>query len=120
MESLDGVTTVELAAIAQVHLSTARRWKRTGKCPRWLERLVRVCHHGELDHIHRAWAGWRLERGQLISPEGWQSTPGAVRSIPLMQAQVKTYQRERRYIAQADWVNQRYAVPAPVDGSGGG
>jgi hypothetical protein len=113
MESLYGVTTVELAALGQVHLSTARRWKRTGKCPRWLDRLVRVCHHGELDHVQRAWTGWRLERGQLISPEGWQFTPGAVRAIPFMQAQIRTYQEKQRCIQQADWIQQRYVDPTP-------
>jgi hypothetical protein len=50
-------------------------------------------------------------RGELISPEGWQFTPGAVRSIPLLQSQVKTYQRERRFVAQADWVSQRFESP---------
>lgn len=111
-ESLAGIRAEQLAALGCVHLSTARRWKRTGKCPRWLERLVRVCHRGELDDIHRAWRGWRLERGELISPEGWQFSPGAVRSIPLLQTQVKTYQLERRFFQQADWIERRYVVGA--------
>lgn len=119
LETLSGVSAEELADLACVHLSTARRWKRTGKCPRSIERLVRVCHRGELDDLHRTWRGWRLVRGILTSPEGWESTPGAVRSIPLLQRQVKDYQLERRFIAQADWVAERYATPTPAaEGSG--
>jgi hypothetical protein len=117
LETLGGITAAELADLTGVHLATARRWKRTGKCPRTVERLVRVCHRGELDDIHRTWRGWRLVRGELISPEDWRFTPGAVRSVPLLERQVKDLQRERRFIAQADWVAGRYATPA-VEGSG--
>lgn len=114
MESLYGISAAELAALGQVHLSTARRWKRTGKCPRWLERLLGVCHRGELDHIHRTWNGWRLVRGQLVSPEGWEFTPGSIRAMPFMKAQIKTYQEKQRSIQQTDWIQQRWVDPCDV------
>lgn len=116
-ESLASIGVKELADLGGVHLSTARRWKRTGKCPRSIELLVRVCHAGDLGPIHRAWRGWRLVLGELVSPEDWAFTPGAVRSQRLLARQVQDLQRERRFIAQADWVAERYATPA-AEGSG--
>lgn len=120
LETLNEINAQELADLTGVHLSTARRWKRTGKCPRSIARLVRVCHLGELGHIHAAWRGWRLVRGELVSPEDWAFTPGAVRSQRLLERQVRDLQRERRFIAQADWVAERYAVPTAPAGSDSG
>jgi uncharacterized protein DUF3653 len=113
-ESLAAITVSDLAALGRVHLATARRWKRTGKCPRSVERLVRVCHCGELDDIHAAWRGWRLVRGTLYSPEGWEFTPGAVRTLPLLERQVREMRRERGFIAQADWLTGRFERPRAV------
>jgi len=120
LEALSGIDAAALAALGCVHLSTARRWKRTGKCPRVIARLVRVCHCGELDDIHRAWRGWRLVRGTLYSPEGWAFTPGAVRTLPLLQTQVREMRRERGYFAQADWIDQRYTLAPALKPSGSG
>jgi hypothetical protein len=111
-ESLSGVSTARLAALGCVHVSTARRWKRTGKCPRAIAQLVRVCERGELGEIDRAWAGWRIVHGNLYSPEGWEFTPGAVRTIPLLQAQVREHRRARGFIGQADWLSGRFEIPS--------
>jgi hypothetical protein len=47
-----------------------------------------------------AWKGWRIRDGQLISPEGWAATPGEILALPLMRAQIASYQRDQR-IAKA-------------------
>lgn len=119
LQTLSSIGVAALAALGGVHLSTARRWKRSGKCPRSVVLLVRVCHCGELDPIHSSWRGWRVVRDQLVSPEGWQFTPGAVRSIPLLQRHLAEARRAQRFIAQADWIAGRYATPA-AEGSGSG
>jgi hypothetical protein len=48
-----------------------------------------------------AWKGWRIQDGQLISSEGWAVSPGNVLEIPLMRAQIASYQRDQR-IAKAE------------------
>lgn len=107
-ESLYGIPAEHLVAYTGVHLTTARRWKRRRRVPRWLQRLVAVCHFGELGHIQRAWDGWVLREKCLMSPEGWQFTPGEIRSIPFMRAQVRTYQAQERTHLQADWIDERF------------
>ena len=72
-----------LVELTGVHPVTARRWKKLTRLPRWLERLVRVCVRGELDDVDRAWRGWRIRAGELVSPEGLTYTPGAVRASTL-------------------------------------
>jgi transposase len=36
----NGIAAERIARLTGVHLSTARRWKRTGKHPRWLAPIV--------------------------------------------------------------------------------
>jgi hypothetical protein len=112
--ALYGYSAERLAELTGAHLATARRWKRQAHARPWLARLVRLCIEGHLGEISPEWDGWSLKHGKLYSPEGWEFTPGAVRAIPLMQAQIRTYQRERLWITQADWVNQRYEAPADM------
>jgi hypothetical protein len=105
---LYGVGAQDLAALAGVHISTARRWKRTGKYPRKLAPLLAVLRDGQLGPISRAWRGWCIRGDRLISPEGWSFTFGEIRSIPFMQAQVSGYQSRERTHLQADWIAERY------------
>ena len=55
---------------------------------------------GDLGCLEPAWKGWRIRDGQLISPEGWAATPGEILALPLMRAQITSYQRDQR-IAKA-------------------
>ena len=96
-----------LATLTGAHLTTALRWKRAKRIRRWLYVLVSVCVRGELESISKTWSGWSVRGPHLVSPEGWQFTPGEVRSIPFMKAQVRAYQ-DRQHFAQADWIAQRY------------
>lgn len=103
-----GVPASALVALTGAHLATARRWKRAACVPRWLARLIAVCWRGELAEISPAWAGWRLVGGALVSPEGWEATPGDVRSLPFLRQQIAMYQSEARLPAQSDWVSGSY------------
>lgn len=107
-DALHGIPAAHLARVAGVHLTTAKRWKRSRRMRRWLLLLVETCLRGELEPISRPWAGWRIHGKHLVSPEGWKFTPGQVRSIPFMHAQVAAYQAERRTHLQADWIDERY------------
>lgn len=100
-----------LCALTGAHLTTARRWKKTRRCPRWLQRLIRLCVEGELGAIARQWDGWSIRGKTLVSPEGWAFTPGEIRSIPFMHAQVAAYQQRQRTHLQADWIDERYVEP---------
>lgn len=105
---LYGVPVSVLVALTGAHASTARRWKRAARVPAWLVLLVGVVWRGELDAISPAWRGWRLVRGELVSPEGWTATPGEVCALPLMRGQIAAYQAAQRLPAQGDWIEGRF------------
>ena len=115
-ESLYGIVSAEeLVALTGCHLSTAKRWKRNRRVPRWLQRLVSLYAFGELGHLAKAWDGWRIRGKHLISPEGWQFTFGEIRAIPFMHAQIRTYQRLQRCVQQADWIEGRFIEARKID-----
>jgi hypothetical protein len=58
-------------------------------------RMIVACGLGTLDP---AWHGWALRDGKLISPEGWQVSPGDVLSISLLRDQIRAYQAKERQI----------------------
>ncbi len=115
-DPLYGIAAERIARLTGVHLSTARRWKRTGKHPRWLAPFLALVLEGELAPIARAWSGWRLRDQYLISPEGWRFTFGEIRSIPFLHAQVRSYQARLRTHLQADWIDERYVEASAAAG----
>jgi hypothetical protein len=76
-----------------VSAQSLKRWKRTRRVPRWAFILIALLA-GELDQIDRAFTGWLLRNGELISPEGWRFTPGEIRSIPFLYGQVRLWRDE--------------------------
>lgn len=71
----------------------------------------------ELAQLDAAWRGWRLAGGELVSPEGWRFTPGAVRAGELYRrriAELGERDRADRAALEVDPVNragvQRLAV----------
>jgi len=112
---LCGIGAEQIAGLTGVHRSTARRWKRTGKHPRWLGPFLAMVLEGKLDPIDRAWRGWVLRGEHLVSPEGWRFTFGEIRSIPFLHAQVRTYQHRERTHLQADWIDERFTEPRQID-----
>jgi hypothetical protein len=101
------ITAESLATLTGAHITTARRWKRARRAPRWLETLVRTVVEGWLCAIAPAWRGWRVVDGILYSPEGWSFTPGEVRALPLLRMQLRTLQVRERLPAQGDWISGR-------------
>jgi len=97
-----------LVELTGVHPVTVRRWKKLARLPRWLERLVRVCLQGELGEIDRTWSGWRIVRGELVSPENLTYTPGAVRASTLWRSralELGALDRKHRIARDADPTN---------------
>ena len=94
-DALYGMPAHEIARICRVDVATARRWKRGATTPPAAALMILRADLGCLDP---AFQGWRLRDGQLVSPEGWTASPGEVLSIPLMRAQIASYQAEQRRV----------------------
>lgn len=91
----------EIADAAGVDISTARRWKRANRLPEPVARLLAITKLGRLDAI--GWRGWRMVRGELVSPEGWTYQPGEVLALTLLRQRVSVLQAEhRKFYSMAD------------------
>lgn len=76
-----GLTPAEIAAIAGVHPTTARRWKRTHHAPTWASRLLALHVGGALPTTCPTWAHWRITGSYLIDPAGIEYSAGQVMSL---------------------------------------
>jgi len=93
------ITAEGLATLTGAHVTTARRWKRLVRPPRWLSLLVETVIEGQLSPISRDFAGWVIRGGMLYSPEGVCFTQGEIRALPFLHAQIRALQTERRLAA---------------------
>jgi hypothetical protein len=60
-----------------------------------------------------AWAGWRIYKSDLISPEGWGITKGDVISSPILRQQLAAFKSElARFRAVADSIQDQ---PLPAE-----
>ena len=109
MNELYGIPAETIALICKVHIRTAARWK-SGKTQ--IPETARMILAGDLGCFDPAWRGWAFREGKLISPEGWESAPGDVLSIPLMRAQISAYQAKERQVLAMDEQPLPGAVPA--------
>ncbi|HTF42854.1 MAG TPA: DUF3653 domain-containing protein [Terriglobales bacterium] len=93
---LYGIPAETIALLCKVNVRTARRWK-SGE--RRMPKTARMIVAGNLGAFDPAWHGWILRDGKLISPEGWEVSPGNVMSIALMRNQISAYQaKERQFL----------------------
>src|SRR5256885_7699068 len=88
------LTADELAALAAVHVTTARRWLRRREAPDLVERTLTYLRAGELAPLSSTWSGWCVRGAHLVSPSGETFTPGAVLAGPLERATVTAQRRE--------------------------
>jgi hypothetical protein len=93
MNELYGIPAEAIAALCKVNVRTARRWK-SGE--RRMPETARMILVGDLGAFDPAWRGWAFRDGKLISPEGWEVSPGDILSLPLMRAQINAYQAKER------------------------
>jgi hypothetical protein len=97
-----------------VHISTARRWKRCeNDAPESAIRLVEIFENRALEVFDPAWSGWRIANGKLVSPEGLEFTSGDVLAIMFQSQLIAEYRAEQRFALQADWIAERWIIPAP-------
>jgi transcriptional regulator with XRE-family HTH domain len=94
-----GISAAEISRRCRVDIATARRWERGARCPPATSIMILAEDLGCFDP---AWKGWRIRDGQLLSPEGWAASPGEILALPLMRAQITSYQRDQR-IAKAEY-----------------
>lgn len=94
------INEASLAALTGAHITTARRWKRLRRIPRWLESLVYTVTEGRLCRIHKDWRGWMIHTrdGVLVTPEGLTVTPGQIRALPQLYALRDALQSELRQL----------------------
>lgn len=114
-ESVSDFSIKHIAQVCGVDLTTARRWKRRAqRPPDWAFPLLM----GDLGFFDPRWKGWRLIKGDLVSPEGWTLSCGDVLAQRLAQAQIAAYQVENRRLkaelADAK-VQQLEEQPTPDD-----
>lgn len=98
-DPLYGITIKEIARICHVDLTTARRWKRGARCPPKSALLLIL---GDIGCFDEGWKGWRLYRGNLISPEGWEITKGDVLSSPLLRQQLAAFKTELKRLKEPE------------------
>lgn len=80
----------EAAALCGVSPRTWRRYENgQTPIPVGLARLLSICAAGTLPGAGRGWDGWRIFRGELLSPERVAFTPGEIRSLPYLHALVR-------------------------------
>jgi hypothetical protein len=88
-----GIRAEEIAMICEVSMRTACRWK-SGKTS--MPPTARMLLCGDLGCIDRTWSGWRIQRGLLVSPEGWEISVNMIMGVPLMRQQIAAYQAAHR------------------------
>lgn len=120
-DELFGLTVNEIARVARVNITTARRWKR-GVVPVPPGMLLLLS--GDLGCFDPDWRGWVLRRGKLISPEGWDATPGQVLATRLHEIQLAAWRTENRnlralveYLQNGGLVKEDQPLPEEIANS---
>lgn len=119
--ALYGVSAEQIADLTRVNVRTARRWKADpAHIPAPAAKLLSILLGGELGEIDRAWRGWRLVRGRLVSDrDGMDFGPAEVRAAPFLERALRAAQDRNRFALQADWVAERYEAPGRLKRGGG-
>jgi hypothetical protein len=93
-ELLYGMPASVIVTTCAVSMHTARRWKRTGRCPAPAARLLELVIRGELGVLNPAWLGFKLIRDHLVTPAGFEVAPGEISSLPYKVALIRALELE--------------------------
>lgn len=107
---LYGIPISEIARICHVSLKTAGRWKSRTTCP---PRSALLLLAGDLGCLDKAWQGWRVRNGWLISPEAWEIKISDVLSVPILRQRLAAYVTELNRLQAAPVVPQLPEQPMP-------
>lgn len=83
------------AAILGVSPRTLRRWRQTGSLPAAQAERLRLLDNGDLGTLHADWTGWKLHRGRLYTPAGWQIERWELENLPIAYQQIAALDAER-------------------------
>ena len=108
MNELYGIPAETIAALCKVNVRTARRWK---KGERKMPEAARMIMAGDLGAFDRAWRGWSFRDGKLISPDGWEASPGDVMSITLCGPRLAPTRRKSVRLTRSR--SNHYPAPFP-------
>lgn len=96
--ALYGRSAEVIAEKCRVDVSTARRWKKGSSA---IPYSANALMEGDLGALDRAWVGWRIIDGKLISPEQLVATPGEVRAIPFKDILIGSLREDARQLKEA-------------------
>ena len=65
----------------------------------------------DLGCFDAAWRGWRLYKGALVSPEGWEIAKGDVISSPLLRQQLAAFKTELKRLKEPAVTIQDQPLP---------
>lgn len=68
---------------------------------------------GDLGCLDKAWQGWRVRNGWLISPEAWEIKISDVLSVPILRQRLAAYVTELNRLQAAPVVPQLPEQPMP-------
>ncbi len=89
-DALYGIRAEVVAAICQVDVATARRWKSgTSRIPHAAAALVA----GDLGAFSKFWDGWKVQGDKLISPDKWTISRNDALAVPLLLGQIKALEQ---------------------------
>lgn len=111
-----GVSAEAIAAAVDVHITTARRWKR-GEEPPHAARIVIDLMTGEQDLgvLFPEWRGWRIKEDKLYGPNDVGYAPGEILATDYWRTLIRHYQAEQRLPRQADWVDEVWQPAVELD-----
>ncbi|MBY5946102.1 regulator [Photobacterium rosenbergii] len=73
-----GLSIEETAELCFKSVRTVTRWDAGNPIPPECRRLMRMYSGLELDPLSDEWRGWRIQKGQLITPNSWSLTPNRI------------------------------------------
>lgn len=70
-----GLSLEKTAELCFKSVKTVEGWDRGRKIPPICKRLMKLYCNKDLDPICDDWHGWKINQGELITPNGWSLTP---------------------------------------------
>jgi len=103
-----GIPADQIAALCGVDIATARRWKSgRSRIPVAAKKLLA----GDLGAFGKEWKGWKIVKGEIVSPEGWSYPPGEILAIPFLRAQLAHFESLRRQARELDEQPREAEIP---------
>lgn len=73
-----GLSVKNTAELCFKSVNTVAGWDRGRDIPPVCRRLMKIYSNRNLDPIDDNWRGWRISKGELVTPNGWTLTPDKI------------------------------------------